>query len=72
MKEKEAKTKWCPMFNRSGGYGNSDADGYDRTRCIGSGCMMWRTRLTGFVNMMPNGPDDSLTIVGYCGLAGKP
>ena len=60
MTEEEAKTKWCPMvrimFRQDGGGANSwthdnpkgEINAYARmpeqSRCIGSGCMMWRDR----------------------------
>ena len=68
LTEEEAGTKWCPEFRRAGGGGNSDADGYRRTNCIGSKCMFWRW----LVN--EDQPDIDRTIggilsVGYCGKA---
>lgn len=76
--EDEAKTKWCPMFNRAGDYGNSDADGGRRPCCITSKCMMWRKQDQ--VGIGPNGErrdrdmDGRTRWVdrGYCGLAGSP
>ena len=48
MTEDQAKTKWCP-FVRTGLTAGmavnrhvADYGVYDETRCIGSGCMMWR------------------------------
>lgn len=53
MTEDEAKTKWCPMVrtglaagmsvNRHEADSPGSFDGvHDVTRCLGSGCMMWR------------------------------
>jgi hypothetical protein len=67
MTEDHAKTLWCPMVRTGLTAGMSvnrhvaDAPGamdgvHDETRCIASGCMMWRYRRK----------ED-----GYCGLAGS-
>jgi len=52
MTEDEAKTKWCPMVRTGLTVGmavnhhvdmNPGGQGvHDETRCIASGCMMWR------------------------------
>jgi hypothetical protein len=74
--EEEAKTKWCPMI-RSGHVAGMAINSYvemqkgaidswyEQTRCIASGCMMWRSRL----EIVANTRD--LYKEGYCGLAGS-
>lgn len=69
MTEDEAKTKWCPMVrvemvagiavNRHVADVPDTLDGtYDETRCIGSGCMMWKwhqmTGPHGFCGLVDN------------------
>ena len=62
MTEEDAKKRWCPMVRVN--YANLTDVGHARaemsSRCIGSGCMMWRTS---------DHYDDAS---GYCGLAGTP
>jgi len=67
MTEDQAKTKWCPYQ----GIGvKADSKAGERSRCIGSECMAWRTsftteRLGGVTSRVYK--DDE----GFCGLAGK-
>lgn len=78
--EDEAKTKWCPMARVILDYSvqpdtqavasanRGEADETDQiftgSRCIGSGCMMWRSEV---------GPASRrATGRGFCGLAGVP
>jgi hypothetical protein len=80
MTEDEAKTKWCP-FVRTGLVAGmavnrhvADAPGaidgvHDETRCIGSGCMMWRVKVRESYPM--DASTNDLIVGGYCGLAGK-
>ena len=75
MTEDEAKTKWCPHARVHKGEGGNrypmdiDAVGVSAyTRCIGSGCMMWRE-----VSSQRKEIDGKLVMYGgHCGLAGKP
>ena len=66
MTETEAKTRWCPMVRVALPINPppallAAARAESVSRCIGSGCMMWRALLT-----QPHKP-----AAGYCGLAGK-
>lgn len=71
MTEDEAKTKWCPMVRAGIDAGMAvnhhvdmrpKGDGvYDQSRCIGSGCMMWRWH-----------SNEGKGFKGYCGLAHNP
>jgi len=76
MTEEQAKTKWCPMVRvfmstEEGAAAASvnSTQKLEHTRCIASGCMMWRwTKVPEQVRVrdeihMSNGE-------GYCGLAG--
>lgn len=72
MTEDEAKQKWCPMTRMADanqGYpmnrGNQGGNG-----CIGSQCMMWRSHRT--ISGNPENKGAVVSVVGYCGLAGKP
>lgn len=65
MTEDEAKTKWCLSPHRG--------------HCIASACMAWRTRPVGSHqrHITPGGvevrpPTNSVTLDGFCGLAGQP
>lgn len=77
MTEAEAKKRWCPMGRGLVEVGDASlgvavaainffhtntTTKDTRTRCIASGCMMWRD--AGKVLDLKSG--------GYCGLAGKP
>ena len=65
MKEEQAKTKWCPMSRTVDGDVVTNKDGgkvSDIDMCLTSKCMMWREYYG----------DDKVTILGFCGLAGKP
>lgn len=59
MTEDEAKTKWCPMARPDNQTAANrryvDGEAMKNSRCLGSGCMMWRW---------------SGKTTGYCGLAG--
>lgn len=44
MKEKDAKTKWCPQSH-----------GDNLSRCLGTGCMMWREGPPDFDTDEPTG-----------------
>lgn len=61
MTEEEAHTKWCPMARPVLNEQTTMASVRDDTRCIASGCMMWR--------WTPIGRRQQ-TNLGYCGLAG--
>lgn len=65
MNEKEARTKWCPMFRGHGGQNDWSREGSFRT-CLGCDCAMWRDS-----GQTDNGGRDGKPL-GYCGLAGKP
>jgi hypothetical protein len=68
MTEEEAKTKWCPMWRIgqvSDLRGSTAVNNHSAAKCIGSDCMMWRTK--------PIVVDGKYAgYEGYCGLAGKP
>lgn len=68
MDEPTAKTKWCPMARMAGGHNafNQDADGRPMSKCIASGCMMWRK------DGMDEDDTGRIVDSGYCGLGGKP
>lgn len=87
LTESDAKQRWCPMA-RAELFGWAicsseaprqvplSADEVKRsTRCIGSGCMMWREtsseRGKGRVSG-EYGYGDEMLPAGYCGLAGRP
>lgn len=66
MTEAEAKTKWCPMVRTGLNAGMAvnhhvSGDVHDETRCIASGCMMWRYST-------PNTIADHNKKDGFCGL----
>ena len=72
MTEEEAKTKWCPFDPRAPSPERTD-------RCIASACMAWRTRpiRSHEQDVMRDGtavnpPTNSVTLDGFCGLAGAP
>jgi len=78
MTEEEAKTKWCPMDRhvadkvlRESADGTftvlqrSSAITNQNSRCVGSACMMFRTK---YPLMNISARDQEC----YCGLAGKP
>lgn len=63
--EEEAKTKWCPEVRTGLTAGMAvnhhiSGDVHDETRCIASGCMMWRWL---------HHPGDSEKPAGFCGKA---
>ena len=67
MTEEECKTKWCPMVRTgliAGMAVNHHVSGdvLDETRCIGSGCMMFRNKY--------QYPHEERKYSRYCGLAG--
>lgn len=85
LREKKARTKWCPFVRVGGPVGNK-GQGTSANRspgqhpasdsdflCLGSGCMAWRwkSELTRYVRT-PSGMTPTLTkrVRGYCGLAG--
>jgi hypothetical protein len=61
MTEKEAETKWCPMFTLI----CSKQNQVERTRhnCIASECMMWRWNI--------DEGDGRHGTRGFCGVGGK-
>lgn len=72
--EAEAKKKWCPETRlRVGvnGAANKNLKGTcpdDKdTKCIASGCMMWR-----WSEGIPYGNGKKVPKKGYCGKGGKP
>ncbi len=91
MTEDEAKQKWCPMGRTLYQVGsvaaacnwfvNNHGENV-ATRCIGSGCMMWRAnkmpqdypayKVTFDGEMMSSQQVDIVDFGGYCGLGGKP
>lgn len=91
LTEDEAKKKWCPEVRTGltagmavnhhvgGVYGNKHAgDVHDETRCIASGCMMWRWKGWNSdkypsiyeAQKKDAGPDPIR--YGFCGKAGRP
>lgn len=83
MTEDEAKTKWCPMVR----YRSVNGEGINRwvsaddaqlspdpSKCLGSGCMMWREHP--WANLNGQRVDrghyafEQATPHGFCGLAG--
>lgn len=93
LTEEQAKEKWCPMVRTgltAGMAVNHHVAGegregvHDETRCIASGCMMWRK--TTITTHKPSGEKFSYPLVinaserdhyevdrsrGFCGLAGR-
>lgn len=88
MTEEQARQKWCPMFrlageNDSAAYNVAEGNGkFEFARCIGSDCMMWQeirqypSDYKATIRLYPGGQesmtDNSISLGGYCGLAGKP
>ena len=79
MTEDEAKKKWCPFVrtgltagmavNRHVADSRGAIDGvFDETRCLGSGCMMWKW-LSPTAHTIARGAQEIKT-KGYCGLSG--
>lgn len=73
LTEEEAKKKWCPEIRTGLVHGMSvnhhvdmrpgGAGVHDESRCIGSGCMMWRWHYDGLSDYPPD-------TKGFCGKAG--
>jgi len=69
MTEDEANTRWCPILGLSGAILRS-SDG--QRKCIGSGCMMWRWRISPHDCAEMNALGNADTVAdGYCGLGGR-
>ena len=92
LTEDEAKTKWCPevrtglnagmAVNHHVGQSRNDrhaGDVHEETRCIASGCCMWRWYgwlLAGggpdVYSVQTNDPGHNAVHHGFCGKAGRP
>lgn len=81
LPENEAKTKWCPMArnvtttdNAAAATNRDNGEPDPWSRCLGSGCMMWRWKLQAhYANAGAHVSGFSpSTTEGYCGLAGMP
>ncbi|MFA5951510.1 MAG: hypothetical protein WC807_14620 [Hyphomicrobium sp.] len=89
--EEEAKTKWCPETRTGLTAGMAvnhhvGGDVHEETRCIGSGCMMWRWKRGSVFHPAPPDPanptvahfteienrGDYSKTHGFCGKAGRP
>lgn len=75
--EEDAKTKWCPFTrvalvtspNRTASMGTGGyADITKETRCLASGCMMWRWIVPPYDNLRTL-PPTHVPGTGYCGLS---
>ncbi len=76
MTEDEAEKKWCPYAFAASPYGvklRKNVDG-EESRCISSGCMMWRLTKDFYIEDISNlnsGIYKTDETKGYCGLAGR-
>lgn len=80
LTENEASKKWCPEIRTGLIHGiavnhhiDMEPKGqgvYDETRCIGSGCMMWRWKYREDGRAAIQNSDGSK--LGFCGKAGIP
>lgn len=77
MREKEARTKWCPYrreivwFDSTGNQTPALSHNNGSLSCVASDCMMWRFKTNRQMGYDRN-PDSPCLSAGYCGLGGKP
>ncbi|MDE2096539.1 MAG: hypothetical protein KGL39_04775 [Patescibacteria group bacterium] len=81
MTEEEAKTKWCPASFAIPVQLNADGSGFREGGpwpCSASNCMAWRVNETASFDRWgrPTTRSDeihkTISLSGFCGLAGKP
>jgi hypothetical protein len=70
LTEEEAKLRWCPearvamtagMAANRTAFGKGYANIFEETRCLGSGCMLWRWQ-----SLFRDGNSEA---TGFCGLS---